>query len=170
MAASNTSNSGSSSQRTETLTLEAEIKQRLKPLIIRLVKQEPGETASVEQHENSFYVQMDELRKVVEKQLQEIQGRVLARRPKGKTNADDSAANQAYMRLLMVVKRIVDDMKEVLTTISYRQRLFIHQMMHALRNNGDRRAVHDELEEDINYQLKRWDTYLDRIEEYLQAD
>jgi hypothetical protein len=139
-------------------------------LILSLSEPEPSETDSVEQHENSLAVKMDKFRKVVEKQLNEIQERVLARKPKGKKNVDDSAENQAYLRLLMVVKRTIDDIKEVLTTISYRQRLFIHQMMHALTNNGDRRAVRGELEKDINYQLKRWDTYLDRIEEYLQTD
>lgn len=152
------------------MTVEVELKQRLRSLILPLAKREPGETDSVEQHESSLAVQMDEFRKVVEKQLNEIQKRILARRPKGKTNVDDSAENQAYLRLLMVVKRTMDDIKEVLTTISYRQRLFIHQMMHALTHNGDRKAVRDELEKDINYQLKRWDTYLDRIEEYLQTD
>lgn len=143
---------------------------RIKPLVLRLTDMQKDKMGSIEQQENSLVNQMEELRKVAEKQLQEVQDRVLACRPKGKKHVDNTAEGKAYERLLIVVTRIIEDMQEVLTTISYRQRLFVHQIMLALTRDGDRKAVKEELEKDINYQLKRWDTYLERIEEYLQME
>ncbi|CAF1429556.1 unnamed protein product [Rotaria magnacalcarata] len=165
MASSNRNNDRDTPlQRTQTLMLQQQVQEKLRPLTLRLSTTDQRKVTDIEHQEKALENQMTTLKKEMNHQIDQLQKHVLSCKPKETKDVNYVEKIEAYKSLLMFVTQIMEEMRELIITLFDRHRLFIHQVWQALKNDEDCGEIHAALEKDVDRQLQRWERFLNMVD------
>jgi hypothetical protein len=145
------------------------MQEKLGSLVLRLRNTKNDKMMSTEECENTLDTELDSLKEDMHNQIQEIHRTVLNCKPKDPESESYAEDRAAYRSLLLFVTDIMEQMRELITTIFDRQRLFIHEIWQAFMNNKDCDPIRDALNKDIDRNFSRWERLLGKMEEKIKT-